>query len=172
MKAYLILRSFNGSQDGIVSESFEAGTTKRLSDSLVRALGGTASGFVKEADAAAAEIANAPADLADAVRESIAEAELQPRELADGEMLEEGKLPDGATVTEGERINPADLRETKVVEPAETKPMKRLDKMSKAELVTYALTVHGIELTPDMMTIKEMIAAIEAHMASKEAPAE
>ncbi len=149
MREYLILRSFTGSQNGIDSESFEAGATRELSDSLVAALGGTNGGFVKEAGHAATEIANAPLALADAVLDAIAG--IEPRELADGEMLEEGDLPELA-----------EDRETKVTGPEETKPAKPLNKMSKAELVTYALTVHGLELVPDTMTVKDMIAAIEA----------
>lgn len=119
MKQYLILQSFTGSQNGIDSENFVAGTTRNLSNSLVQALGGTASGYVKEAEVAAAEIAKAPAALADAVKGAIAETEIQPRELAEGEMLEEGDLPEGATV------KLAEDRETKVVEPEETKPAKK-----------------------------------------------
>ena len=57
--------------------------------------------------------------------------------------------------------NPAELRETKVAGPEETKPAKPLAKMSKAELVTHAMTAHNLELVPDSMTAKEMIAAIE-----------
>ena len=54
-------------------------------------------------------------------------------------------------------------RETKVTGPTETKPAaKPLGKMSKAELVAHALPL-GLELVPDSMTVKEMIAAIEAH---------
>ena len=45
--------------------------------------------------------------------EAVAGAELQPRELAEGEMLEEGELPADA-----------ENRETKVDEPEETKPQK------------------------------------------------
>lgn len=160
MKAYLILRSFTGSQNGIDSESFEAGTTRDLCDSLVRALGGATSGYVKEAGAAAAEIAKAPSALAEPVLDVIAG--IQPRELAEGEKLEAADLPEGSPLQQGDRVNPAELRETKVTGPTETKPAKRLDKMSKAELVTHALTTHGLELTPDTMTVKEMIAAIEA----------
>ena len=61
----------------------------------------------------------------------------------------------------GEKPSFAEVRETKVVQPAETKPAKPLDKMSKAELVSHALTVHGLKLVPDDMTVKQMIAAIE-----------
>lgn len=61
--------------------------------------------------------------------------------------------------------NPADSRETKVIFPEETKSEKPLHKMSKAELVTHAMAL-GLELVPDSMTIKEMLAAIDAHTAS------
>ena len=135
MKSYLILKSFTGSQNGIDSESFVAGTTRHLSDSLVAALGGPAGGVIKPAEQAAAEIAKAPHALAEAVLESIEDAETPPDPNA---------------------------RETKVTGPEETKPAKPLTKMSKAELVTHALTAHGLELVPDTMTVKEMIAAIEA----------
>jgi hypothetical protein len=53
----------------------------------------------------------------------------------------------------------AETRETKVTGP--TEPKKPLHKMSKAELVAHGLSF-GLELTPDSMTVKEMIAAIEA----------
>lgn len=115
MKTYLILRSFHGSQNGIDSESFEAGTTRSLSDSLVAALGGVASGYVKESGAAAAEIANVPPVLAEPVLDAIAG--IEPRELAEGEMLVEGEAPDIA-----------DDRETKVTGPEETKPDKKKGK--------------------------------------------
>ena len=156
MKAYLILKGFDGSQDGIAGESFDAGTTRLLSDSLVQALGGVNGGYVREAATAAKEIAKAPPALAEPVLDAIAG--IEPRELAKGEMLQEGDLPDGTP------LDPH-ARETKVTGPAETKPAKPLSKMSKAELVAHALS-HGLELVPDSMTIKEMIAAIEAHAAS------
>lgn len=49
----------------------------------------------------------------------LADTEVQPRELAEGEMLEEGELPDGSTA------HPADDRETKVTGPEETKPANK-----------------------------------------------
>lgn len=52
-------------------------------------------------------------------------------------------------------------RETKVTGPEETKPAaKPLHKMSKAELCAHAVDL-GLELSPDNMTAKQMIAAIE-----------
>lgn len=54
-------------------------------------------------------------------------------------------------------------RETKVTAPEETKPAKPLSKMSKAELVAHALGL-GIELAPDSMNAKQMVAAIEEKM--------
>lgn len=71
-------------------------------------------------------------------------------------------------VIEVEGILHAEARETKVVEPEETKTTKPLAKMSKAELVTHALDTYGMELVPDTMTVKQMIAAIE-EQASKTA---
>lgn len=75
MKDYLILKDFTGSQTGIDSDVFVAGTTRKLSDALVQALGGPASGFVKEAGKAAKEIATAQTELADAVLDTIADPE-------------------------------------------------------------------------------------------------
>lgn len=49
------------------------------------------------------------------------------------------------------------------------KTAKPLNKMSKAELVAHALTEHKLELVPDNMTAKEMIAAIDK--AAAEQPA-
>ena len=45
------------------------------------------------------------------------------------------------------------------------KPAKPLNKMSKAELVALGLTL-GLELVPDSMTVKDMIAQIEAAQAA------
>lgn len=59
-------------------------------------------------------------------------------------------------------------RETKVDGPKETKPGKPLSKMSKAELVTHAKTRFGLELAPDNMTAKDMIAEIEKAAAAKD----
>jgi len=59
-----------------------------------------------------------------------------------------------------------ETRETKVITPAETKPAKPLEKMSKAELADHARTLHGLELDPEAMKAKEMIAAIEAATAA------
>lgn len=68
--------------------------------------------------------------------------------------LADNKLTDPAT------------RETKVTVPDETKPAaKPLTKMTKAELCAHALTL-GLELAPDTMNAKQMIAAIEAHTAT------
>ncbi|MBP3955403.1 hypothetical protein J8F10_08930 [Gemmata sp. G18] len=164
MKEYLILKDFTGSQTGIDTDSFIAGTTRKLSDPLATALGGPAGGFIKAAGEAAAEIAKAPPVLSDAVKKAIADAELQPRELAEGETLTEADLPEGSPLKRGASVNPAELRETKVTGPAETKPAKPLNKMSKAELVGHALA-QGLELVPDTMNVKQMIAAIEAHTA-------
>lgn len=55
-----------------------------------------------------------------------------------------------------------ECRETKVIAPAEAKPLKPLERMSKAELVTHAQTALGLELVPDSMTLKQMVAAIRA----------
>jgi hypothetical protein len=54
-----------------------------------------------------------------------------------------------------------EARETKVITDMETKPAKPLSKMSKAELVAYGME-RGIELTPDSMTIKDMLVVLEA----------
>lgn len=137
MKTYSILKAFNGSQHGHDFASFEAGSEALLSDGL-------AAIAVKEGWAQ-------PVDL---------EAALAP---VSGLDVPAGDLAHALQ-------NPAELRETKVVTPAETKvdgpeepkPAKPLNKMSKAELVTHALTAHGLELVGDSMTVKEMIAAIEA----------
>lgn len=153
MKQYLILKDFNGSNTGHDFNRFTAGTVAKLSDDLARAA--MAEGWAKEAEVAAMEIAQAPADLAGPVLEA----------LADAVIGLDGPVPEGDL--ERDIANPAELRETKVVEPEETKPAKPLSKMSKAELVTHAKTVHGLELTPDSMTVKAMIEAIEA--AGKEA---
>lgn len=54
MKDHLILKDFTGTHDGISPpEKFTAGEVRRLSASLVAALGGTDGGYVKEADVAA-----------------------------------------------------------------------------------------------------------------------
>lgn len=75
MKEYLILKDFTGSQTGLDTDEFIAGTTRKLSDSLVQALGGTASGYLKEPGKAAKDIAAAPKELADAVLDTIADPE-------------------------------------------------------------------------------------------------
>lgn len=54
---------------------------------------------------------------------------------------------------------------TQPVEPL----VKPLVKMSKAELVAHAIEAHGLELVPDNMTVKQMIAAIEAATSDKAA---
>lgn len=76
--------------------------------------------------------------------------EVHPRDPAAGEPPADASVP------------PAGCRETKVVAPAETKPLKPLERMSKAELVTHAQTALGLELVPDSMTLKQMVAAIRA----------
>lgn len=112
MKPYLILKSFTGSQDGITSEAFEAGTTRPLPESLVRALGGPNGGYIREAEQAAKEISAAPHELAVAVQDAIIEAEHPATASVDTSKPEE----------ERSDPNPADSRETKVVQPEETKP--------------------------------------------------
>lgn len=96
MKDYLILKDFSGSQDGIACEEFISGTTRKLSDSLIDALGGPTSEYAKEAVKAAKEIAAAPTELADAVLD---------------------------VVTDADEADPED-REKKVTGPTETKPAK------------------------------------------------
>lgn len=85
MKEHLILESFQGSQDGIHSESFVAGTTRMISESLAQALGGERGGFIKEASAAAREIAAAPPELADAVMDAISDASTEESSDEDAE---------------------------------------------------------------------------------------
>lgn len=159
MKQHLILKNFTGSQTGLDFHNFVAGSTVGLSDSL--AAHAVPLGWAKPVSEAAEDIRNAPADLAGAVLEAIAETELQPRELAEGEMLEEGDLPEGSPIVSSEPTELAESHETKVTGPAETKPKKPLSKMSKAELVSYALTAYGLELSPDNMNAKQLIEAIE-----------
>lgn len=71
----------------------------------------------------------------------------------------------------GDKPVRAEAIEAKVTGPEETKPAKPLNKMSKAELVAHGLSI-GLELTPDNMTVKEMITAIESHATAESTPAE
>jgi hypothetical protein len=104
MKTYLILRDFTGSHNSIDSESFVAGTTRKLSDSLAAALGGTDGGFIKAGEDAKADIDAAPAELADAVLDAISDAESDSS------------------------ASDVESRETKVTGPDETKPDKKKGK--------------------------------------------
>jgi hypothetical protein len=113
MKQHLILKDCTGSQSGHDYHAFTAGTTAELSDDLARAF--VAEGWAKPVAEAAGDIAKAPPALAEAVLEAVAEAEIQPRELA------EGDLPEGS---EAAPVNPAEIRETKVDGPEETKPAR------------------------------------------------
>jgi hypothetical protein len=117
MRPHRILASFKGSQTGIDSHEFEAGTVAILSESLAKAAieVGLAKPYVEPPKAETKRQA----------------AEIEPRELAEGETLEEGEIPEGGTAEAGEPVNPADLRETKVVKPAETKPAKATAKKAK-----------------------------------------
>jgi hypothetical protein len=139
MKPHLILNDFTGSQTGLDFHQFAAGTTARLSDDL--AAQAVAQGWAKEV-----------VDLADVVVDVTGRDRPVP----------EGELDEVLAIEGDDKPLLAENRETKVIEPAETKPAKPLAKMSKAELVTHAMTVHGLELVGDSMTAKEMIAAIES----------
>jgi len=139
MKPYRILKAFNGSQHGHDFVSFAAGSEAPLSDAL-------AAIAVREGWAKPVELGAALAPVAGL-----------DEPIPAGDLAHDLRNP--AEVRETKVVTPA---EAKVVEPEETKPAKPLHKMSKAELVTHALTAHGLELVGDSMTVKEMIAAIEA----------
>ncbi len=118
MKPYRILKRFSGNQTGYgETQYFEAGTVAQLSDSLAKT---------------AIEAGLAEPYVEPLLAESESQAtEIEPRELAEGETLQEGEIPEGGTAEAGEPVNPADLRETKVVNPAETKPAKAAAKKAK-----------------------------------------
>lgn len=127
MKMHHILKTFKGSNDGLVTIGFEAGTVSALSDELAGI----------------------------AIREGWA-TPMEPDTLLDGphvELILELDAPD--TLVDAH----PDLRETKVDAPDEFKTVKLLKKMSKAEIVAYAMS-HGLELVPDSMSVKDMIEAI------------
>lgn len=130
MKQHAILKQFKGSNDGLVTELFEAGTVAKLSDEL-----------------AAVAVSQGWAEPAEQFADKLATVEGLPHPIPDGNLAEDLANPH--------------VIETKVSQPEETKPAKPLSKMSKAELVAHGLTL-GLELTPDSMNVKQMIAAIEA----------
>ncbi len=70
MKQYLILKDFDGSQDGHDFHAFRAGTTRPLSPSLAAIA--VKEGWARDAGLAAADIANAPPELAAAVLDAVA----------------------------------------------------------------------------------------------------
>lgn len=107
----------------------------------------------------------------------VLEGEIYPRTFKEGQEYEindslvRGFMEQGGCELVGPEHDPA-KRETKVTGPAETKPAKQLEKMSKAELVAHALDAHGLELSPDNLTAKQLIEAIvEAEKAKLEATA-
>ena len=123
MKEHLILKDFYGSQDGIDGESFVAGTTRMISDSLAQALGGSGGGYIREASEAARDIASATPELADAVKEAIADASAEDSgEQIEGDATE---AETEATPEDAEEKSEGDAPKNKAKKAAPSNKVKK-----------------------------------------------